>query len=106
MLRIFGTVLNFHYGEGGELDKALSINSMTVQLKSTGEFIVEELGWNYSNEEVEELIKNGELVVTNDSISFSQEVKWKFNSDGTEAILYRVHTESTDREIVKLNVQN
>ena len=97
-----------YYGEGGKLDEALSINSMTVQLKSTGEFIIEELEWNYSNEEVEELIKNGELVVTNDSIIFSQEVKWKFNSDGTEIALYKVSTESTDNEheIVKLNVQN
>ena len=96
-----------YYGEGGELDQALSINSMTVQLKSTGEFIIEELEWNYSNEEVEELIKNGELVVTNDSIIFSQEVKWKFNSDGTEAILYKVSKSTDDdHEIVKLNVQN
>ena len=97
-----------YYGEGGELEQGLSISSMTMQLKSTGEFIIEELEWNYSNEEVEELIKNGELVITNDSITFGEEVKWKFNLEGTEATLYKVSAESTndDHEIVKLNVQN
>ena len=76
---------------------------MTLQLKSTGEFIIEELDWNYSNEEINNLITEEELVVTNNSISFSGEIKWEFNSEGTETTVYNIS--GGTHEVVKLYAQ-
>ena len=84
------------------LEDGLGISSMTLKLDSTGGFILEELNWNYSNDEVNDMISEGTFVVASNSISFGGEIEWRFNSDGTQATLYQI---SGGDQIVILDVQ-
>lgn len=78
---------SIYYGTGELIKEGLSIDAMTLKIDSQGGFSITELNWNFTASDINNMVEEGNCVISSDSIVLYDEILFKISNNGNEIIV-------------------